>query len=342
MLVGEDDQVARLSAGGRRTRCRGPPGTCGPCGPASTRPDQRLDGEQVDLDLVVVVHRRAHRRRGEVLGRDHDRLEAHRSEQALAVTGREVVLGLVQDRAARSDDHEVAHAVSGDEQLHRPGQDVGLADASGRVDDGLERRLGARRRRSAGRPRRPASALLRGSALAGRAGRRSRRRCPVEVKVAHQFSRRRRPIACPGRAVSRPHCGSDPVARPGSSATLTWCEHFEGTCVRVDPGPADDYSLVLGERRGKKVDDALVHDAVDDGQPPPLAQRTAARARTRSPAVLPWLRPDHHSSCHRQGTPALIGLEHGRGHPRTRKTPRPPRLSCSRLSPRRGARLSGT
>jgi len=59
---------------------------------------------------------------------DHDRLEAHRFKQALRVAGREVVLGLLQDRPAGRDDDEVADAIGGSEELHGAGQDVGLAD----------------------------------------------------------------------------------------------------------------------------------------------------------------------------------------------------------------------
>ena len=56
---------------------------------------------------------------------------------------REVVAGLLEDRPAGRHDHEVADLVGDREQLHRPDQDVRLADTRGRVDDGLERGLPA-------------------------------------------------------------------------------------------------------------------------------------------------------------------------------------------------------
>ena len=105
------------------------------------RLDERLDREQVDLDLGLVVHRRPHGWRGEVVRGDDHRLEAHGSQQALAMTRREVVLGLLQDGLARCHDHKVPHPVGGDQQFHRPDEDIGLANACRRVDHSLERRL---------------------------------------------------------------------------------------------------------------------------------------------------------------------------------------------------------
>jgi excisionase family DNA binding protein len=67
--------------------------------------------------------------------------EAHRSEEALRVPGRQVVARLLEDRPTGRDDDEVAHAVGGGEELHLPGEDVRLANAGRRIDHALERRL---------------------------------------------------------------------------------------------------------------------------------------------------------------------------------------------------------
>jgi hypothetical protein len=99
------------------------------------RPDERLDREDVQLDAVGlgVVDGR------EVLGGDDQRLDLHPGEQALRVPRREVRDRLLEDRPPRRDDGEVAVAALG-EVLDRDRDDVRLADAGRRVDDGLERR----------------------------------------------------------------------------------------------------------------------------------------------------------------------------------------------------------
>src|ERR1051326_627170 len=81
--------------------------------------DQRLHREEIDLHGGRVVHRCPYDRRREVVGRDDYGREAHRAEEALRVTRREVVARLLEDRAARRHDHEIANGVSSGEELTR-------------------------------------------------------------------------------------------------------------------------------------------------------------------------------------------------------------------------------
>ena len=73
--------------------------------------DEGLDREQIDLHGLGIIHSRPHDGRVEVVRRDDDRLETHRPQQALWVTRREVVLGLVQNCSAGCDDDEIPDPV---------------------------------------------------------------------------------------------------------------------------------------------------------------------------------------------------------------------------------------
>ena len=100
---------------------------------------QRLDGEDEQLDLFGVVHRRPHRRAREVLRGDDHRLDVHAAEEAALAPGGEVFDGLGEDRASGRHHREVAHPL-GREVLERRGEHVGLARAGGAVDHALKRR----------------------------------------------------------------------------------------------------------------------------------------------------------------------------------------------------------
>ena len=99
---------------------------------------QRLNGEDEQLDLFGVVHRRTHSRAREVLRGDDHRLDVHAAEEAALAPGGEVFDGLGEDRASGRHDREVAHPL-GREVLERRGEHVGLARAGGAVDHALKR-----------------------------------------------------------------------------------------------------------------------------------------------------------------------------------------------------------
>src|SRR5260370_16093602 len=90
------------------------------------RLEKGLDGEDKELDMVRIIHCGTHRGRGEVVAGDYDRAYLHASEQGLWMAQREVAHGLLQDRAARRDDREIADPFLS-EVLDDGGQDVGLA-----------------------------------------------------------------------------------------------------------------------------------------------------------------------------------------------------------------------
>ena len=98
---------------------------------------QRLDGEDEQLDLFGVIHRRPHRRARKVLRGDHNRLDVHATKQAAFASGGEVFDGLGEDRTTGRHHREVAHPL-GCEVLKRCGEDVGLARACGAVDHALK------------------------------------------------------------------------------------------------------------------------------------------------------------------------------------------------------------
>jgi len=93
--------------------------------------EERLHGEDIDLDATVVVEDRPHGRGVEVVGGDEHRFGLHRLQQALAVAGREVGDRLVADRVAGRDDGEVPVSACGGEILDAGHNDVGLSDARG-------------------------------------------------------------------------------------------------------------------------------------------------------------------------------------------------------------------
>src|SRR5437016_1336725 len=78
------------------------------------RTDERLNREEIDFHLTVIVHRRPHCRCCEIVRSDNYRLEAHRPKQTLGMTRGEIVLGLLEDCPPWSDNDEVAHSVCTD------------------------------------------------------------------------------------------------------------------------------------------------------------------------------------------------------------------------------------
>src|SRR5258708_8867375 len=101
---------------------------------------QRLNREDKEFYLRVVVHRRSHHRRSEVFGGNYDGLDFHAAQKTLGMPRREVIDGLAENRLAGCDHSEVAHAL-GREVVNRSGPYLWFTHCGGEADHTLARRL---------------------------------------------------------------------------------------------------------------------------------------------------------------------------------------------------------
>jgi len=137
VLVGEDQKAIQILEVRVEGLAQALLELVGPAADLAVGLDEGLDGEDVELHLVRVIHRRPGRWTVEVIGGDDDGLDLHPAQQALGFPGGEVPDGLAQDCASWSDHCEVAHSLAR-EIFNGRRDDEGLAHRGGKVDNCLE------------------------------------------------------------------------------------------------------------------------------------------------------------------------------------------------------------